>query len=280
MFWFLIFVALWTSEFISAIGKLSLSHAFCGWYFTPEKEEGNHVSMTRSTYMALFYHAGTAAFGSLFIKPIVFLRAPIHFLQSCIKRSGLDNTCVDALICCCQCNLFVFERFLKFASKKAYLHTSIFGSSFCKSSHESYFLKLRNADLLTEAGPVSLLSVVYQKVLITSGVSLGSYVLLDIYYGEELFSIVSVTAVIAVLVWYVAEIFTDVLGEAVSTIMYCNTVDEEMMGDEGAQFATPELDEFLDSFYEDRNKLVIGDATRTYDEGFEVSQIPKSVDLI
>jgi hypothetical protein len=135
--------------------------------------------------------------------------------------------------------------------------------------------------LLIEAGPVSLLSVLYQKFFITSGISLGSYVLLDEFYGEELFSILSVTLVIVVLAWYVAEIFTDVLREAVSTMMYCYIIDEEMMGDEGAQFVTPELDEFLDAFYEEQSKLVTGSTPRGYDEEFEVSpRIPKNVDLI
>ena len=164
-------------------------------------------------------------------------------------------------------------------TKRTYHHTAIFGSSFCKSSHESFYLKLRNENLLEEAGPVSLLSIFYPKFLITSGVTLGSYVLLDFFYGEELFSIVSVAAFIAVFVWYITEMFTDVLGEAVSTLLYCYIADDEIMGTEGAQFAFPELDEFLDGIYGSSTSLIIGGASHTEDERFEAKRIPNHVEF-
>jgi len=94
---------------------------------------------------------------------------------------------------------------------------------------------------------------------------------------------VSVTAFIAVFVWYITEMFTDVLGEAVSTLLYCYIADEEIMGTEGAQFVILELDEFLDGIYGSRNSpltsLVIGGATRTEDEGFEIKRLPNNVEL-
>ena len=274
--WFLVFVFFWTSEFITALGKISLSICFSNWYYTPDKEEGNAVSACGTMGTAILKHAGTAAFGSLLIKPIRFIRAPLLLLQSCIKRSEMDNKLIDAIICLNQCGLFLLERFLKFTSKSAYNHTAIFGTSFCKSSHESYYLALRNAEFLREAGPVSKLSVFYCKFLICSSVSLVSFKLLDVFYGEELFSIVSVTAVIAILSWFIGEIFTDVIGEAVSTILYCYVADEEIMGEEGSPFVTPELDEFLDELNDGNDTLAMGGVEYT-DNDVDGSGIPSKI---
>ena len=277
-FWFLIFVTLWSSEFITAMGKVALNLCYSQWYYTPEKEEGNEVSVCFIIGTSTMKHAGTAAFGSLLIKPISFIRAPVLALQTFIKKSKMDNSCIDAIICCCQCNLFVLERFLKFASKLAYNHTSIFGSTFCKSSHESYYLKLRNDAFFAQTSSLPFLSVFYCKLFIVSSVSVGSFALLDLFYGEELTSIVSVTAIIVMLSWFIGEIFTDVLGEAVSAILYCYVADEEIMGDEGSTFVTAELDIFLMKIVQSTH-LASGGPAYT-EEGYEVSEVPKNVEML
>jgi hypothetical protein len=280
----IILVALWTCEFITALGKLALSHCFSGWYFTPEKDVGHHVRVSSSLGVSILYHAGTAASGSLLIKPIIVMRSPFLLLQTCIKKSGMDNSLIDGLICCCQCCLFVLERFLKFASKHAYLHTATFGTTFWKSSHEAYYLRRRHSELIGQVGPISLFSVIYTKLFITVGVTLGSHVLLDIFYIDSLNSIIAVTTLIAFLTSYISEIFTDVLGEAVSTIIYCYIADEEIMGSEGAQYSSPELDEFLNQIYDEinrKNKLAMAGADIVFENDIEVihSSGRKNVDI-
>ena len=275
-FWFIIFVAIWTSEFILDIGKLTLSICVSKWFYTPEKEDGNAVSVCASFGTALLKHAGTAASGSLLIRTISLVRSPVLSLQSCIKRSGADNTCIDAIICCCQCCLFVLERFLKFANTMAYHHTAIFGSSFCKSSHESHYLKCRNGIFLEEAGSVPFFSAFFCKVFITSGVSLSSFGLLEAYYEGKLHNVVSVTFVILILSLFIAKFFTDVLGETVSTLLYCYIADEEIMGMEGSPFVTPELYEFLDRINETSDYTV--DGIEYTGDGVEVG-IPQKIDV-
>jgi len=245
MLWFLIFALWWTTEFFTAIGKLTLSSSFAKWYYTPEKEGGHTVSVFGSLCCSLTKHAGTAAFGSLIIKMVQIVRFPIQVLQWCIKRSGLDNGCIDAIICSCQCCLFTIERFLKFTSKEAYIHTSMFGTSFCKSSHESFFLSGRNRDIVGECGSVGLWSIIFPKMLITLLVSIVSFVMMDTFYGDAMFSITNVTLIIAILAWYLSEIFMDVISVGCSTTLYCFLADEEIMGEEGSPFATKELDDFL-----------------------------------
>jgi solute carrier family 44 protein 1 (choline transporter-like protein) len=246
------------------------------WFYTPEKEEGNTVSVARNMAIILIKHAGTAASGSLLITPICLLRSPILFLQSCIKRSGADNTCIDAIICCCQCGLFVLERFLKFANKMVYHHTSLFGTSFCKSSHETHYLMCRNEEFLKVAGSVRSFSVFFLKAFTISSASLASFALLDVYYKDAINNIVSVTVVIAIMTSFIAGFFADILGETVSTLLYCYMADEEIMGMEGSPFVTPEFYDFLDFLNESED---FGENEVEYTgEGVEVG-IPKKIDM-
>ena len=208
-FWFLIFVLVWTSSFFLTFGRLALSLCYAKWYFTPEKDEGNSVSMLSCTLTTMVKHAGTVAFASLALGPIAVIRAPFSILQNCIKRSGMHNICIDAIICSCQCSFFVMERFLKFSSRNIFTQTAVFGYSFCKGSHESYYLMKRNAESVSDAGPVGFLCTFYTRIFLCSVICLGSYFALDMFYANDLFSIMSVIAMIGFISWFTVGFFTE-----------------------------------------------------------------------
>lgn len=93
------------------------------------------------------------------------------------------------------------------------------------------------------------LSVFYIRFFTVSALTFTSYVMLDLYYDEMIFSSLSVAALVTILSYYATEIFTDILGEAIATMLYCYLADHEMMGEEGAQYVTPELENFLDQVH-------------------------------
>ncbi len=208
-FWFMVLVLVCTSSFFISFGRLTLALCYADWYFTPEKDEGNSVSVIGWFLTTLTKHAGTVAFASMAMGPIVVIRAPFLLIQQCIRLSGMDNACIDAFICSCQCFFFVLERFLKFASKNFFVQTAIFGYSFCKSSHESYYLAGRNRESITDAGPVGVLCTFFTRILLTSVTCLGSYYSLDVFYGEDLFSVLWVVALIGFISWYTVGFFTE-----------------------------------------------------------------------
>lgn len=244
-FWYLVFVLAWTSSFFITIGRLALSLCYARWYFTPEKDEGNSVSTWSCTLTTLVKHSGTAAFASLALGPIAVIRAPFSILQCCIRGSGMNNMCIDAIICSCQCSFFVMERFLKFSSRNIFTQTAVFGYSYCKSSHESYYLMKRNAESVSDAGPVGFLCTFYTRILLCSLTCLGSYFALDMFYADDLFSILSVTAVIGFISWFTVGFFTETVGMSVTTLFQCFLADEEMLGNEGSLYVPNEIDEFL-----------------------------------
>merc|ERR1712008_131103 len=100
-------------------------------------------TFTSSYWTGWRYHAGTAAVGSLLIAIVRLIRAMVSWVQK--KAEALDNKLGQALLCCCQCCLWFFEKVLRFLNKNAYIQTAIFGTSFCTSAREAFFLILRNA---------------------------------------------------------------------------------------------------------------------------------------
>jgi len=263
-FWFLLIVFLWTAEFILALGQLVLSLSFSEWYFTAEKDEGNNVSICRSIYTTLIRHAGTAAFGSMVIKIVRVLRAPTLFIQSRIKKTRLDNRCIDAIICSCQCCLFFLERYMKFIDRAAYVHTALFGYSFTKGSQESYYLVVRNARRMSDGLNAGWLSFAFVKMFIAVVVAAASFLLMDFMYGKELQSVVSITVVVGIISWFVGQMFIEVINMAVSTLIQCFLADEEMFGNEGSLYVPDELDEFL-------AQLDRGDQFEIYDKESEIN---------
>ena len=205
----MVFNLIWTSSFTLTLGQLSLSLSFAQWYFTPEKDEGNSVSILKCTCTTLAKHNGTAAYVSLALGPIAVIRSPLLLVQKCIRSSGAGNFLIDGFICACQCCLFTLERFLKFASKNAFTQTALFGYSFCKSSHESYYLVKRNSRNVSDAGPVGFLCTFFTRIMLVAVTCLGSYFAMERFYIEELYSIVSVTALIGLLSWFSVGFFME-----------------------------------------------------------------------
>jgi len=206
----MILVLIWTSSFFITLGRMIISLCAAQWYYTPQKDEGNSVSVIQCTFTALLKHAGTASFASLVMGPLVFIRTPFLILQRSIQYTGMNNICIDTIICCCQCSFFILERFLKFSSKNAYVQTALFGYSFCKSSHESYYLLTRNKNNIIDAGPVGLLCTLYTRICLCGLSCIVSYLVLDLTsYRNDLYSVEVVIAVIGMISWFTAGFFME-----------------------------------------------------------------------
>ena len=92
-------------------------------------------------------------------------------------------------------------------SKNAYIQTAIFGTGFCTSAKEAFFLILRNAARVASITYVSGGVVFVGKVFITTLTTGVSYYAIDHYVREELYSIVGPLVFIAVIAWFIAGMF-------------------------------------------------------------------------
>jgi hypothetical protein len=82
--WYLLFCLLWTAQFIIAVGQLTLAMAISSWYFTRDKSTVGNSTLISAIHNT-WYHLGTAAFGSLIIAIIEFIRAIISYMQKKVR---------------------------------------------------------------------------------------------------------------------------------------------------------------------------------------------------
>ena len=240
---YMVFVWLWTSQFIVAVGQLVVSLAISLWYFSRNKKllKG---STGRAISIVTRYHLGTAALGGLIISIVKTISAILTYIQNKAVKSKLRVAIV--LLSVLKCLLWCVEKILKFINKQAYVQTAIFGYSFCKASRCGFFLILRNALRISAVSIVSKIVIFVAKVFITVASATGGYHYLDIYHGDELNYLMLPTALIGLLAYAVSEMFDEVFGMAISTILQCFVVDEEMFDPED-RFASPRLVETIDS---------------------------------
>lgn len=84
--------------------------------------------MDNPIYHALYnltrYHLGSVALGSFLIAAVQFVRVILKVLEKYLRnRSG---KCVEAVLACCQCCLYCFEKILKYLTRNAYIEVGKF----------------------------------------------------------------------------------------------------------------------------------------------------------
>lgn len=172
--WYMLFCFFWSGQFILAMGQIVFAMAgesyfipplfefvatrittfyanlpFCcftrfsvaKWYFARDKSTIGNTTVLTSITTSLVYHSGTAAFGALIIAIIKMIRSFIAYLQR--KAEEMNSSIAKCILCCFQCCFFCLEKCMRFLNKNAYIQTAIFGSSFCTSAKEAFFLILR-----------------------------------------------------------------------------------------------------------------------------------------
>merc|ERR1712150_419826 len=159
-----------------------------------DKKSIGSGTVIKSISASLYYHTGTAAIGSLIIAVIRIIRALIAKLQK--KAQEMDNKVGQCILCCCQCCLWCFEKFMRFLNKNAYVQTAIFGTSFCTSAKNAFFLILRNAKRV--AGISYVLSVlIWISRLFIAFLTAGlSYIVMERKIEEQLHSLFGPTVLV------------------------------------------------------------------------------------
>jgi len=163
-FLYMIFTWFWTSEFIVALGQISIALAITSWYFTKDKSSIGNSTVFWAMRSTLFYHMGTAAFGSLVIAIIKTIRAIIAYLQKQAKQQ--QNKIMEYVMCVCQCCMWCLEKCMKFLNKNAYIITAIYGYSFLKSARVAFFTLLRNILRVSAISLVSEFVLMLGKVFV------------------------------------------------------------------------------------------------------------------
>jgi len=251
--WYLLFCLFWSIAFMQAVSQIIIAMSVSKWYFCRDKNSIGSSTFVTSISTSIYYHTGTAAIGSLIIAIIRLIRTIVTKLQK--KAKQMDNKCGEALLCCCQCCLWCFEKFMKFLNKKAYIQTAIFGTSFCSSAKEAFFLILRNARRVAGISYVTSVLIFTGRIFIASFTSGIAYIVIDRIFGPELYSPISPVIVVFILAYNIGDMFLEIFEMSTETILQCFIADEEMFeGNSG--YADGELRDWFDNNEEETKKVL------------------------
>ena len=103
-FLYMLFMWFWSSQFIIAIGQLTIALAITCWYFTRDKSEIGTGTPIWAARNATWYHVGTAAFGSLIIAIVSTIQVILTYLERKAEKSG--NALAKAVLRCVNCCVY------------------------------------------------------------------------------------------------------------------------------------------------------------------------------
>ncbi|TFJ84645.1 hypothetical protein NSK_004110 [Nannochloropsis salina CCMP1776] len=262
--WYMLFVLLWTAQFIIAVGQITLALAVSTWYFTRDKGTIGSGTLCKAVGITGLYHLGTAAFGSLVIAVVEAIRSIIAYVQKILKRS--ENKVAQYLLCCCQCGFWCLEKILKFVNKNAYIQTAVNGTSFCTSGKMAFFLIARN---IMRIGAVSLVSefvIIIGKVFVSVTAGAISFYTMTFFLEDRIHSPIGPTILVVILAWFTADMFCQIFSMAVSALLQAFIADEEMFGP-GERYASTALAVYIDEnggSSDGGNRKQNGNAHRTH----------------
>jgi len=240
--WFLLFSLFWTVGYIAALGEIIIAMSISKWYFTRHKDRIGSVTFFASLCVATYHHTGTAAIGSLLVAIVKILQVILAKIQR--TANGMDNKVGQALLTCCQCLLWCYEKFIKFMNKNAYIQTAIFGTAFCASAKQAFGLIMRNASRVGSISYVSTVVLFVGKLFISFTTAAVAYIIINLRMGSELYSPGGPTAMVFILSYAIGSMFLDVFDTSTSTILQCFIADEEMFHD-GHCYADKQLQKWF-----------------------------------
>ena len=283
----MLFSYFWTAEFIMAAGQIITAMCLCCFYFTRDKSRIGNRTVFTAMRLVIRYHLGTIAFGSCIIAIVRMIRAYITYLE---KYAGGGDTRIKKLVLrCLQCFMYCIERYdwaaavppallltmircltdhvwpisllifvrrcIKYINFNAYIQTCIWGTTFCTSAYNAFWLIFRNiARIAAVTGVTHFLSLI-GKIAVVLGTAGSFYYTMEHFFSDQVASLVFPTLIVAALAACVAVMFFEVFGTGTAVLLMCFIADEEINKDDPEQcFADGDLKKYLKSHGGSRKK--------------------------
>jgi len=136
---FYVFMSAWLMEFLASLDEFVIAYAAQRWYGKNFDSSGSKgmscLVMVRGYLVALFYHAGSLAYGSFLILVLRPITVPMSIFKGTFPDNSHHTECMEKCIsqgCCCLVQLW--EDFLRFFSKDAFLMVAVDSVGFCEAA--------------------------------------------------------------------------------------------------------------------------------------------------
>ena len=244
------FVLIWVSEFMVAMGQLALSGSVGVWYFSANTEKGHLGSLPLRTglYNSIRYHMGTAAFGSFILAFIIWVKWVLTIISKIstgtLGRYRLVRWILMPVFYLISC----LQRFLAFLNKNAYVQTALVGTSFCTSAKNAFSLIVRNAARFGVLSGISGLVNLFGRMFITAATAGIGWVMITYWYENKIHSPILPIIAIIIIGYVIGGLIMNVFTVAVSSVLQCFLIDEEVHSEAGgAKFTPTQLEAYLQS---------------------------------
>jgi len=251
--WFMLFGYFWTTEFILASGQMITAMCLCCYYFTRNKMYIGNITVLQGLWMVIRYHLGTIAFGSCIVAIVQMIRAYITYLEK--YAGGGDTRLKKMILACLQCFMKCIERCIKYINFNAYVQTCIWGTGFCVSAFNAFWLICRNIARIAAVSGVTAFLGFIGKMSVVLGTAGSFYYVMDGFYADTVSSLVLPTMLVGVLATFVAIMFFEVFGMGTAVLLQCFIADEELFKDDPDNcFADGDLKKYLNKNGKSRKK--------------------------
>ncbi|NXK86406.1 CTL2 protein, partial [Formicarius rufipectus] len=273
---FNLFMFFWLANFVLALGQVTLAGAFASYYWAFKKPDDMPAFPLFSAFGRALrcvpgvgvwesprvwglltgrgdrrYHTGSLAFGSLVLAIVQVIRVTLEYLDHRLKAA--ENKFAKFLLSCLKCCFWCLEKFIKFLNRNAYIMIAIYGTNFCTSARNAFFLLMRNIIRVAVLDKVTDFLFFLGKLLIV-----GSVGILAFFFFTQRIKLVQDTApplnyywvpILTVIVgsYLIAHGFFSVYGMCVDTLFLCFLEDLER-NDGSAEkpyFMSPDLRKLL-----------------------------------
>ena len=224
-----IFVLLWL---------LFLIHANCQWitffsvstyYFDSNVKKEGEADVVEAIKNATIYHQGSLVLGS-FIHPFL---VPLRYLIECIYDYKSEHKPIKCIDVCGRFLLSIFNgAFLSF-NKHAYAYQAITGDPYKKSAHNGLYINLKHCHKFYKAESIGEFYVIIGKLSITILNVLIYWALIHLSLQQNDFiSLVGPILMMAVLTYFLSNVFLGIYDEIIMSILLCIAVDMDLNNDD------------------------------------------------
>lgn len=223
----------WTSVFLNHLGWMVIAAAVANWYFAKPSDDGKDIGATpvlSAAKRVLWYHPGSAVFGSLIVAIIRYIRYMMHFLK---RYFTVDNPCIGKLVkciwCCIDCCLRCFEKIMEFISRNGYVIVVAESSSFCPAARTAFGYILSNLGgvaMVQTIGDIFLFLGKLFVALAAAGIC-GMVLTFAPAFRLSQTSIVLPCLIVLVAAYLIAAMFMGIFEMAIDTIFMCFCIDED-----------------------------------------------------
>lgn len=237
LWWFLILMLFWSSEFILGCQQMTVASSVASWYFSRDRSSlscpiGNSIRRVAK------FHLGSIALGSFLIVLFKIPRLILVYLEYYLKQYKDKYTCVNCTLKCCHCVWYCLENFIRYINHNAYTIIAIEGTDYCFSAKVAFKTLATNTLRIVTINTMGDFIIFLGKCIVTAGSAFfGVYLMRNDPAVHYLFVPVLFSAIVAYLV---AHSMLCVYEMVIDTMFLCFVEDVNKNSNSQDGFFAPE----------------------------------------